>query len=126
MPSNYTQGYLSVLVIQNAQHTFRSRSYPRDKGGCMIEGLHVYQNNSPAEPPVDVPARVPRWRLVVSILISLLILVLLYLNREPFAEALSLARTANPLWLAPALGMVLISYLISSQVFRVVLKSMGY
>jgi uncharacterized protein (TIRG00374 family) len=67
-----------------------------------------------------------RWRLALGLLISLGILALVLLNRAWIAEALGLARGASPLWLAAALAIILGSYLISSQVFNVVLRSLGH
>lgn len=67
-----------------------------------------------------------RWQIVTSLIISCLIFLLAIINRSWLLEALSLARTANPLWLIVALGLIVISYLVSSQVFQVVLSSLGY
>lgn len=67
-----------------------------------------------------------RWQLITSVILSLLILVLAFINRHWLLDALRLALTANLFWLIVALGIILTSYLISSQVFRVVLRSLGY
>lgn len=68
----------------------------------------------------------PRWKLLTSVLISLVILVLAYLNRAKIAEALGLLREARPLWLVAGFVAICLSYLISSQVFNIVLRSLGY
>lgn len=67
-----------------------------------------------------------RWKLITSALISLAILVLAYLNRAFIAEAFGLLREARPLWLVAAFGLICLSYLVSAQVFNVVLRSFGY
>jgi uncharacterized protein (TIRG00374 family) len=67
-----------------------------------------------------------RWKLVTSALISLAILVLAYLNRSFIVEAFGLLREARPLWLVAALLLICLSYLVSAQVFNVVLRSFGY
>lgn len=67
-----------------------------------------------------------RWQIVTSALISLIILVLAFVNRQWLLEAFGLVREANLRYLVIALGMILLSYLISSQVFQVVLRSLGY
>lgn len=67
-----------------------------------------------------------RWKLITSGLISLAILVLAYLNRGFILEAFGLVRAANHLWLLAAFVLICLSYLISSQVFNVVLRSLGY
>jgi uncharacterized protein (TIRG00374 family) len=67
-----------------------------------------------------------RWKLLTSALISLTILVLAYLKREWIADAFGLLREARPFWLVAAMGLICLSYLVSSQVFNVVLRSLGY
>lgn len=76
--------------------------------------------------PARKPARPSGWHLLISALLSLGVVVLAITNRAWLLEALRLARAVQPLWLAAALLVVLLSYLISSQVFRVVLRSLGY
>jgi uncharacterized protein (TIRG00374 family) len=66
------------------------------------------------------------WKLLTSVLISLAILVLAYLNREWIVDAFGLLREARPIWLVAAFVMICLSYLVSSQVFNVVLRSLGY
>jgi uncharacterized protein (TIRG00374 family) len=75
--------------------------------------------------PQNVRPR-PRWRLALGLLMSLVILLLALLNRAWIVEALGLAREVRPLWLAAALAIILGSFLISSQVFQIVLRSLGY
>lgn len=67
-----------------------------------------------------------RWKLITSAAISLVILVLAYLNRAWILEAFGLLREARPLWLAAAFIVIGLSYLISAQVFNIVLRSLGY
>lgn len=67
-----------------------------------------------------------RWRVVTSVLVSLIILLLAFINRQWLLEAISLVRKSNPLWIVAAFGIILLSYLISSQVFQIVLRSLGY
>jgi uncharacterized protein (TIRG00374 family) len=54
------------------------------------------------------------------------ILALAILNRAWIFEALGLARSVRPLWLLASLSIILGSYLISSQVFHVVVRSLGH
>jgi uncharacterized protein (TIRG00374 family) len=65
------------------------------------------------------------WRLALGLAMSAGIVVLVILNRKWLVEALSLARTARPLWLAVAMAVILISYMISGQVFRAALWRSG-
>lgn len=67
-----------------------------------------------------------RWKLITSVLISLAILVLAYLNRQWIIEAFGLLREAKPGWLMLAFVLIGLSYLMSSQVFNVILRSLGY
>jgi uncharacterized membrane protein YbhN (UPF0104 family) len=65
------------------------------------------------------------WRLTLGLAMSTGIALLVILNRGWLLEALSLARTARPLWLAAALLIILTSYMISGQVLRVALWRSG-
>jgi uncharacterized protein (TIRG00374 family) len=67
-----------------------------------------------------------RWKIITSVLISLTILVLAYLNRAWIIEAFGLLREARPTLLILAFALIGLSYLVSSQVFNVVLRSLGY
>ncbi|MBA3946778.1 MAG: flippase-like domain-containing protein [Herpetosiphonaceae bacterium] len=67
-----------------------------------------------------------RGRTVAAILIVLVMLVLLYRNRAELLQGIALARTARPFWLLAAFATTMFSYLISSQVFRMVLQSLGH
>lgn len=67
-----------------------------------------------------------RWKVLISACISLGILFLAYQNREWIGEAFGLLAEAQPLWLGVALGVICLSYLVSAQVFTVVLRSLGY
>lgn len=66
------------------------------------------------------------WRVIVSVAASLLIGGLVWFNRGWLLEALGLARSARPGLLAVALAAILLSYLVSSRVFGVVLRTLGY
>ncbi len=67
-----------------------------------------------------------RWKLLTSVVISLVILVLAYLNRAWIIAAFGLLHEARPAWLVAAFVLICLSYLISSQVFNVVLRSLGF
>ncbi len=86
-------------------------------------GVHTPDNVTPRKDPL-MPAF--RWKLFTSALISLTILVLAYLNRAWIIEAFGLLGEARPLWLALSVILIGASYLISSQVFNIVLRSLGY
>src|SRR5689334_9160782 len=66
------------------------------------------------------------WRLVVGVLLSGGILLFAFFNRAWILEALGLARAAKPAWLLLAFAVILSSFLISSQVFYVALRSLGH
>jgi uncharacterized protein (TIRG00374 family) len=66
------------------------------------------------------------WRLVVGVLLTAGILLFAFFNRAWILEALGLARAANPAWLLLAFAVILSSFLISSQVFFVTLRSLGH
>nr|WP_044200381.1 lysylphosphatidylglycerol synthase transmembrane domain-containing protein [Oscillochloris trichoides] len=67
-----------------------------------------------------------RWKLITSVLISLGILTLAILNRTWIVEAFRVLDEAKPGWLGVAFALIGLSYLVSSQVFLVVLHSLGY
>jgi uncharacterized protein (TIRG00374 family) len=66
------------------------------------------------------------WRLVLGGLLTAGILLFAFFNRSWIIEALGLARAAKLAWLLPAFVVVMISFLISSQVFHIALHSLGY
>ena len=66
------------------------------------------------------------WRLAIGVLMTLGILVLAYFKRAWLLEAISLAQAAQPAWLLLGLVTIMLSFLISSQVFQVVLRALGY
>ncbi len=66
------------------------------------------------------------WRLLLGLLMSVGIVALVVLNRAWLLEALGLARGAQLRWLAAALGVILASYMVSGQVFRVALRRQGH
>jgi uncharacterized protein (TIRG00374 family) len=63
---------------------------------------------------------------MISVLITLVIAIVLWHNRAWLATAVGLVRTADPLLLGGALITILLSYLASSQVFRIGLRSFGH
>ncbi|WP_129671503.1 lysylphosphatidylglycerol synthase transmembrane domain-containing protein [Candidatus Chloroploca sp. Khr17] len=67
-----------------------------------------------------------RWKLFTSLLISLVLLVLAYLNRQWLLEAFELLGDARLEWLLLAMGLIPIGYLMSAQVFNLALRSLGY
>jgi uncharacterized protein (TIRG00374 family) len=67
-----------------------------------------------------------RWKLLSSAAISLLIVILAYLNRAWLGEALTLLDQARPIYLLIAMGVIALSYLVSAQVFAVALSSLGH
>src|SRR5919199_1498336 len=66
------------------------------------------------------------WQIVVSILITLVVIALVWRNRSWLSRAIDLVRTANPLLVGSALGMILLSYFMNSQVFQVGVRSYGH
>jgi uncharacterized protein (TIRG00374 family) len=66
------------------------------------------------------------WRLAIGVLMTLGILMLAFFKRAWLLEAINLAQAAQPAWLLLGLVMIMLSFLISSQVFQVVLRALGY
>lgn len=66
------------------------------------------------------------WRIATSVLMSLSIFVLAYQNRGWLLEAFATVRETNPYWMAGALGVILLSYFITSQVLTWALRRQGY
>jgi uncharacterized protein (TIRG00374 family) len=62
----------------------------------------------------------------LGLLLSAVILLFAFFNRAWILEALGLARAAKPAWLLLAFVVIATSFLISSQVFHVALRSLGY
>jgi uncharacterized protein (TIRG00374 family) len=79
-----------------------------------------------ADTPDRPTARRLRWRMALGALLTVGILLFAYFDRAWILEALGLARAAKPAWLLLAFVVILASFLISSQVFRVALHSLGY
>lgn len=67
-----------------------------------------------------------RWRLLISLGLSVGIIILAYVNRHHIQESLSLLRQIQPIWMILALTIVLGSFFIASQVYHRVLHSLGY
>lgn len=66
------------------------------------------------------------WRIITSVLLSLLILVVAFLNRNWLLEAFAEVQAANPVLLFASLALILLGYFITSQVLQVALRSMKY
>jgi uncharacterized protein (TIRG00374 family) len=79
-----------------------------------------------ATPLVRATQRRISWRVVVGVVLTVAILLFAFFNRAWILEALGLARAATPAWLLLAFGVILGSFLISSQVFYVALHSLGH
>lgn len=84
------------------------------------------QTKEPATDTPVAPNSQPLWRLILGVFISIGIIVLAFINRAWLWEAIGLARTAQPAWLLLGLLTILASFLISSQVFQVVLRAFGH
>jgi len=69
--------------------------------------------------------RRPGWQLAIGVLMTLGILVLAFFKRAWLIEAIGLAGAAQPAWLLLGLVTIVRSFLISSQVFLVVLVRWG-
>lgn len=78
------------------------------------------------EPTTHPGRRRPSLRVLLGVLMSAGIVVLVILKRAWLLEALSLARNAQPRWLLAALAVILCSYMVSGQVFRVALRPQGH
>src|SRR3954466_10067987 len=81
---------------------------------------------SAPDPLVQPMQRRLDWRLAVGVLLTASILLFAFFNRAWILEALGLARAAKPAWLLLAFAVILGSFLISSQVFRVALHALGH
>lgn len=93
----------------------------------MDEHNRGHSVSPPAPESASLPrGRRPRWQLMISALITLVIAIILWRNRAWLATAIGLARTANPLLLGAALITILLSYLVSSQVFQIGLRSLEH
>jgi uncharacterized membrane protein YbhN (UPF0104 family) len=66
------------------------------------------------------------WKLFISVAITVVIAVVAFLNRTWLIEAFAEVQNARPAWIAAAFGTIALSYLISAQVFNIVLRSLGY
>src|SRR5215217_5192340 len=66
------------------------------------------------------------WRVALGLLLTAGILLFAFFNRAWIIEALGLARAAKPAWLLLAFSVIMVSFLISSQVFGVALHALGH
>jgi uncharacterized protein (TIRG00374 family) len=87
-----------------------------------IRSEQVTAPNAPARPA----RRWLGWRMLLGLLLTSGILLFAFFNRAWILEALGLARAAKPAWLLLAFVVVLVSFLISSQVFHVALHVLGH
>jgi uncharacterized protein (TIRG00374 family) len=78
-----------------------------------------------SNPPVRPVQHWIDWRLAVGVLLTAGILLFAWFNRAWILAALGLARAAKPAWLLLAFVVIMVSFLISSQVFHVALRSLG-
>ncbi|GAC1536796.1 MAG: lysylphosphatidylglycerol synthase transmembrane domain-containing protein [Herpetosiphon sp.] len=98
-----------------------------DQGAEMAHSSSSYEIAQPiSDSTMPVAAQRSRWQMLLSLLVTLLIAVLVYRNRAWILQALALASGARLGWLLAAFAMILVSYLVSSQVFRLVLRSLGH
>ncbi|NOK60713.1 MAG: UPF0104 family protein [Chloroflexi bacterium AL-W] len=67
-----------------------------------------------------------RWRLLISVGLSIGIIILAYINRHHIQESFSLLRQIQPIWIVLALTIELVSFFVASQVYHRVLHSLGY
>ena len=72
------------------------------------------------------PSSRPSWRLALGALLSLGALALALRSRQSIVEAIQLVETVRPLRLAVALLIILASFLASSQVLRLRLRTLGH
>jgi uncharacterized membrane protein YbhN (UPF0104 family) len=65
------------------------------------------------------------WQLALSVLLTIIVIALVWRDRAWLSSALGLVRSADLLLVGSALAMILLSYLVSSQIFRVGLRAYG-
>lgn len=70
--------------------------------------------------------RVPRWQYLISAFLSIVVLIVAYLNRGEIVEAFSSLGEARPEWLLLAFALELLGFFCASQVYHRVLTSLGY
>lgn len=70
-------------------------------------------------------ARRPCWHLVISVLLTLAISAAVWHQRVWLGDAIALARAANPFLIGSTWLLILLSYLVSSHVFHIALRSLG-
>ncbi len=88
--------------------------------GRPLQSLHppLYQTPTRARPE--------RRRWLLSLSVALVVGVLVLYHRHWLADALRLLLTVELPWMLGALGLIVLSYFMSSHVFRVVLASLGH
>lgn len=89
---------------------------------------HLLRRGQPAANPARAGQRWPRLvgQLVLGVAMAATIGALAFGHREWLHDALALAATVNMPLLAAAGSVVLLSYLVSAQVFGLVLRPLGY
>lgn len=71
-----------------------------------------------------MPAR--RWQLMISIVLTIGVVILAYINRNKVLSAFALLAHANLIWIVAAICLELTSFFISSRVYAPALHSLGY
>jgi uncharacterized protein (TIRG00374 family) len=67
-----------------------------------------------------------RWRLIISLLLTLTVVVLVYVERDRIVSAFALLRGAQPIWLFLALVLSFFSFFCTSLIYAIALRSLGY
>ncbi len=81
--------------------------------------------NRPIGPAPRSHAR-PLWQWLIGLALSAGVVALAVGSREWLLEAMGLARDAHLGWLLAALGVILVSYVVSGQVLRIGMRSFGH
>lgn len=92
--------------------------------GTRLHAIHPALMPGSQSPLQRVSREGPRW--LVSLMTALVVGGLLTYHRHWLVDALRLLRTVELPWLLAALGTIVLSYFLSSHVFRVVLGSFGH
>ncbi len=66
------------------------------------------------------------WQIAISVALTVGVVVLAVLNRHQIVESVALLDKSQPGWLVLALGLVLLGYFLSSQIYHRALRSLGY
>ncbi|HEU4326815.1 MAG TPA: lysylphosphatidylglycerol synthase transmembrane domain-containing protein [Roseiflexaceae bacterium] len=66
------------------------------------------------------------WQIAISVALTVGVVILAVLNRHQIVESFALLDESQPGWLVLALGLVLLGYFLSSQIYHRALRSLGY